>query len=161
MQAIRPRHSSSYWSSRRRARRSRSSTRQWVPVTDLAARLCDEAPPGQILASQRVCGAAQDVMDATATGPLALRGFIRSVSALRILGLAPATPNPPDVSPLSPREEELAALVAGGATNREIGNSLSIAERTVAAHIEHILGKLGFTSRTQIGVWAAARQRAA
>jgi len=33
--------------------------------------------------------------------------------------------------------------------------SLVITDRTVAAHIEHILNKLGFVSCTQIGVWAA------
>jgi len=56
---------------------------------------------------------------------------------------------------LTPREREVAALVARGNSNRQIGEALVITERTVAAHIEHILNKLGFTSRTQIGVWAA------
>lgn len=56
---------------------------------------------------------------------------------------------------LTPREREVAALVAPGNSNRQIGEALGITERTVAAHIEHILNKLGFTSRTQIGVWAA------
>jgi len=49
------------------------------------------------------------------------------------------------------------ALVAQGLSNRQIASRLVITERTVAAHIEHILGKLGFTSRTQIGVWMAER----
>jgi DNA-binding CsgD family transcriptional regulator len=56
---------------------------------------------------------------------------------------------------LTPREQDVATLVAGGLSNRQIGERLVIAERTVASHIEHILTKLGFTSRTQIGVWAA------
>jgi non-specific serine/threonine protein kinase len=58
---------------------------------------------------------------------------------------------------LTAREREVAALVARGNSNRQIGEALVITERTVAAHIEHILNKLGFTSRTQIGVWAAER----
>jgi DNA-binding NarL/FixJ family response regulator len=57
--------------------------------------------------------------------------------------------------PLSPREREVAALVAGGLSNRQIAGRLLITERTAGAHVEHILGKLGFTSRTQIAIWAA------
>ena len=38
---------------------------------------------------------------------------------------------------------------------RQIGDALVITERTVAAHVEHILTTLEFTSRTQIGVWAS------
>ena len=60
--------------------------------------------------------------------------------------------------PLTPRESEVAALIARGLTNGQIARALVITERTVAAHIEHINSKLGFTSRTQIGVWAAHRQ---
>ena len=62
----------------------------------------------------------------------------------------------PPVGPLTTREREVATLVARGLTNRQIAAELVVTERTVAAHIEHILHKLGFASRTQIGVWAAA-----
>jgi DNA-binding CsgD family transcriptional regulator len=57
--------------------------------------------------------------------------------------------------PLSTRELEVARLVAGGATNREIALALAIAPRTASAHIEHILRKLGVARRTQIAAWAA------
>jgi len=56
---------------------------------------------------------------------------------------------------LTVRQREVAALIAQGLSNRQIGESLVITERTVAAHIEHVLNKLDFVSRTQIGVWAA------
>jgi len=56
---------------------------------------------------------------------------------------------------LAPRELEVAALVAQGLSNREIGQRLFISERTAANHVQHILTKLGFTSRAQIAVWAA------
>lgn len=56
---------------------------------------------------------------------------------------------------LTPREREVAALVARGLNNREISTQLLITRRTAAAHVEHILHKLEFTSRTQIGIWAA------
>jgi predicted ATPase/DNA-binding CsgD family transcriptional regulator len=58
---------------------------------------------------------------------------------------------------LTVREEEVAALLAVGLTNRQIAERLVITERTVAAHIEHILDKLGFASRHQVGAWAAER----
>ena len=69
---------------------------------------------------------------------------------------------PPDrsaqqVARLSPREREVAALVAQGLSNRQIAQRLVVTERTVAAHIEHILNKLGFGSRTQIAVWISER----
>jgi non-specific serine/threonine protein kinase len=56
---------------------------------------------------------------------------------------------------LTLRQREVAALIAQGRSNRQIGEALVITERTVAAHIEHILNKLDFVSRTQIGVWVA------
>jgi DNA-binding CsgD family transcriptional regulator len=56
--------------------------------------------------------------------------------------------------PLTRREREVAELVARGLNNRRIAEKLVITERTVASHIEHILDKLGFGSRTEIGVWA-------
>ncbi|MBV9359094.1 MAG: tetratricopeptide repeat protein [Chloroflexi bacterium] len=62
----------------------------------------------------------------------------------------------PRGQPLTRREHEVAALVARGLSNRQIAADLVIAERTVASHVEHIMGKLGFNSRTRIGVWAAA-----
>jgi DNA-binding CsgD family transcriptional regulator/tetratricopeptide (TPR) repeat protein len=59
-------------------------------------------------------------------------------------------------SPLSAREYEVARLVADGHTNPEIATSLDIAPKTVAAHIEHILAKLGVGRRTEIAAWAAS-----
>lgn len=48
----------------------------------------------------------------------------------------------------------MAALVAGGSTNREIAQRLFISERTAEGHVEAIRNKLGFTSRVQIAAWA-------
>jgi non-specific serine/threonine protein kinase len=48
----------------------------------------------------------------------------------------------------------VAALLAHGLSNRQIAEQLVITERTVAAHIEHLLDKLGFASRHQVGAWA-------
>ncbi|MGW8375068.1 LuxR C-terminal-related transcriptional regulator [Streptomyces sp. ODS28] len=67
----------------------------------------------------------------------------------------PAARQSRDRAPVRPggltrREREVAALVAQGLTNREIAERLVVSKRTVDAHVEHILNKLGFTSRTQI-----------
>jgi non-specific serine/threonine protein kinase len=61
---------------------------------------------------------------------------------------------------LTGREREVAEMVAQGKTNKEIAANLLIAQRTAEGHIESILSKLGFTSRTQIAVWAARRRKA-
>jgi non-specific serine/threonine protein kinase len=57
---------------------------------------------------------------------------------------------------LSPRELEVAALVAQGCTNQEIASRLIFTQATAAKHVEHILEKLGFTSRVQIASWHSA-----
>jgi DNA-binding NarL/FixJ family response regulator len=62
---------------------------------------------------------------------------------------------------LSPREDEVASLVAGGLSNREIAASLVISARTAETHVQHIMDKLGFTSRAQIGAWATDHSRKA
>jgi len=56
---------------------------------------------------------------------------------------------------LTPRERDVAALVAQGLSNREIAAHLGVSERTVDTHVIHILNRLGFRSRTQIAVWVA------
>jgi non-specific serine/threonine protein kinase len=72
---------------------------------------------------------------------------------------APAGARRPTTRPageiLTSREREVAALVAGGRTNREIATTLVISERTADAHVQNILNKLGFSSRAQIATWAA------
>ncbi|WP_169743368.1 helix-turn-helix domain-containing protein [Knoellia sinensis] len=55
--------------------------------------------------------------------------------------------------PLSPRERQIAGLVADGLSNREIAARLVISERTAQNHVQHILGKLGFVNRAQIAAW--------
>jgi non-specific serine/threonine protein kinase len=61
---------------------------------------------------------------------------------------------------LSRREQEVAALLARGASNRQIADTLVIAERTAEMHVSNILAKLGLTARAQVAAWAA-EQRAA
>lgn len=54
---------------------------------------------------------------------------------------------------LTPREAEIAGLIARGLTNRQIAEALVITPGTTANHVAHILGKLGFRSRTEVAVW--------
>jgi predicted ATPase/DNA-binding CsgD family transcriptional regulator len=54
---------------------------------------------------------------------------------------------------LTRRETEVAALVAEGLTNRQIAVRLVLSPRIVESHIDHILAKLGFTTRTQLVAW--------
>jgi predicted ATPase/DNA-binding CsgD family transcriptional regulator len=51
------------------------------------------------------------------------------------------------------REREVAALIARGMTNRDIAHSLGVSERTVDAHVEHLMNKLDYRSRAQIAAW--------
>ena len=56
-------------------------------VTNLAARLCGEAKPGQILIAQRVYGAVDDSVEVEELGGLTLKGFSKSVPAFNVLRL--------------------------------------------------------------------------
>lgn len=68
----------------------------------------------------------------------------------------------PAVSPeveagLSPRESEILREIVQGSSNKEIARRLGIAETTVKIHVQHILRKLGLSSRVQVAVWASER----
>ena len=56
---------------------------------------------------------------------------------------------PEDPFGLTPRERQVLALIAEGATNRQIGAALFMAEKTASVHVSRILSKLGVSSRTQ------------
>ena len=63
------------------------------------------------------------------------------------------TPGP--FAALTKRERQVAELIAQGITNKQIATKLVISQRTAEGHVEHILTKLGFTSRAQIAAWIA------
>jgi DNA-binding NarL/FixJ family response regulator len=96
-----------------------------------------------------------------ATGPAAARLIAegRQLSAEAAFGLALA--NEPAESgrsgarhQLTRREAEVAALVARGLTNRDIADRLVLSVRTVEVHVDHVLTKLSFRTRTQLAAWA-------
>jgi LuxR family maltose regulon positive regulatory protein len=62
----------------------------------------------------------------------------------------------PDAS-LTRREQEVLRLLAAGASNQEIAQTLVISQATVKKHVSNLLGKLGVTRRTQAMAQARAR----
>jgi DNA-binding NarL/FixJ family response regulator len=64
---------------------------------------------------------------------------------------------PPPLEDLTPRELEVLALVARGKTNPQIAQELAITRGTAKIHVQHIIGKLGVSDRTQAVVRASQR----
>lgn len=78
------------------------------------------------------------------------------VAAYRDAAAGPLPPPPQSkVAALSPREREILRGIARGASNKEIGRDLGIAETTVKIHVQHILRKLEVGSRVQVAVIAS------
>jgi pimeloyl-ACP methyl ester carboxylesterase/DNA-binding CsgD family transcriptional regulator len=128
----------------------------------IAARVMARARPGEVLAS----GAVTDLVAGSGIA-FAERGaetFAGLPGRWRLFrvehGARPAAhaagPDRP-AGRLSPREQEVTALVARGQSNRQIGEELSISAATVERHVANICNKLGYHSRTQIAAWAVAR----
>jgi non-specific serine/threonine protein kinase len=72
---------------------------------------------------------------------------------------AAAAPAEQPAGELTRRERQVADLVAEGLTNKAIAARLVISQRTAEGHVEHILTKLGFSSRAQIAAWASEQPR--
>ncbi|MGW5112256.1 protein kinase domain-containing protein [Nocardia sp. NPDC004123] len=104
-----------------------------------------------------------DACDRSARAALGARRFHAAVQKGQAMGMDEAvayavgeqptetTPGP-DVG-LTKRERQVADLIAQGLTNKQIAIKLTISQRTAEGHVEHILTKLGFTSRAQIAAW--------
>ncbi len=72
--------------------------------------------------------------------------------------MAPAAPSTSVLAELTPREQEILQLIAQGASNREIAQSLYLAEKTVRNHVTNILSRLGLRDRTQAAIVALQQQ---
>jgi DNA-binding CsgD family transcriptional regulator len=55
---------------------------------------------------------------------------------------------------LTPREREVAALLAEGLSNGEVARRLFISSKTASVHVSNILAKLGMASRAEVAAWA-------
>jgi DNA-binding NarL/FixJ family response regulator len=62
--------------------------------------------------------------------------------------------------PLTKRESEVLQQMANGLTNKLIAETLNISYETVKEHVQHILGKIGVSDRTQAAVWAVRKKLA-
>jgi DNA-binding CsgD family transcriptional regulator len=98
--------------------------------------------PGDARIAEGHLEAARRIADRIGMRPLAAR-----ITAMRA---APA---------LSAREDQVAALVAEGLSNRQIAGRLGLSERTAENHVTHILTKLGLDSRAAVAAWHTARAR--
>ena len=83
--------------------------------------------------------------------------FLQPTIAAKVVAEFSRLPPRPDGASaigLSAREREVLKLLAAGATNKEIGRALLLAEGTVKNHVTNILTKLGVTDRTQAAIKA-------
>ncbi|MFC0109230.1 helix-turn-helix transcriptional regulator [Kibdelosporangium aridum] len=71
---------------------------------------------------------------------------------------APATAGESSGTRLTPREWQVAELVAQGLTDKQIAAALVIAQRTAEGHVQRVLAKLGFTNRVQVVAWFSSTQ---
>jgi DNA-binding NarL/FixJ family response regulator len=78
----------------------------------------------------------------------------------RVLDRMRSKPKPdPRYAALSPQERRILDLIAEGLTNRQIAARLFLAEKTVKNYISSLLHELGFSRRTEAGVYAVRRHR--
>jgi class 3 adenylate cyclase len=118
-------------------------------VTNLAARLCDQALAGQILVSSRVHAEIEGRVVAESVGELSLRGFGRPVPVFNVVELVRTPDAGAAASPggLSAREIEVLRLVAEGLTDAQVAERLFLSRRTVNQHLRSIYNKLGVSTR--------------
>ncbi|WHS63020.1 response regulator transcription factor [Pseudomonas sp. G2-4] len=95
-----------------------------------------------------------DALKRVARGEEALNSSV-SARLLRRMAERGASGESP-VQALTTRERQVLGLVAGGFSNREIGEKLGIAPGTAKAHVERVIGKLGAADRTQAAVRGVA-----
>ncbi|WP_328436760.1 response regulator transcription factor [Streptomyces sp. NBC_00444] len=101
-----------------------------------------------LVSAVRTVAAGQSLLDPSATARLMAR--LRQ-------GQEPA-PEPDALPGLTDREREILALIGEGLTNRQIGQRLYLAEKTVKNHISRLLAKLGVERRIQAAVIATQAQ---
>jgi non-specific serine/threonine protein kinase len=84
-------------------------------------------------------------------------------AAAQVQGERTQEPHPAKLGPelfgLTRRERDVAALVAEGLSNRDIAARLVISPRTAETHVQHILLKTGFSTRSQVAVWYSSSAR--
>ena len=105
-----------------------------------------DAPPEEIVAAARIV-ASGDALLAPAVTRAVIEEFVRQPAAT-------APVSPPAVAELTPREQEVLALLVRGLSNPEICEQLVISEATAKTHVAHILQKLRLRDRVQAVIYA-------
>lgn len=82
-----------------------------------------------------------------------LRGYRMTPAEAIAFAVEAATNRPAGGPRVTAREQEVARLIANGATNRQIATALSISVRTAEGHVERLRQKLDVRSRVAIGTW--------
>ncbi len=82
-----------------------------------------------------------------------------AVTERLLMRLRDGTPSDSRLASLTEREREILGLIADGLTNRQIGERLYLAEKTVKNYVSALLGKLGMQRRTQAAVYGAEHLR--
>jgi DNA-binding CsgD family transcriptional regulator len=113
---------------------------------ELGRVLARRARPGDLARGRRLVAEAARQAEALGMPPIAER----AAQLLSQIDQASAE------LPLTPREREVAELVAQGLTNRQIADRLFLSERTAQNHVQHILDKLDLPNRSQIAVLIAS-----
>jgi pimeloyl-ACP methyl ester carboxylesterase/DNA-binding CsgD family transcriptional regulator len=109
---------------------------------ELGRRMAARIPGAQLVALE---GRSQPIYAGSVdTGVAAIRSFL----------CRHAPDDRERAAPVTARERQVAALLATGLTNADIGRRLGVSVRTVDAHLEHLRNKLGVRTRAEIAVWS-------
>jgi NarL family two-component system response regulator LiaR len=108
-----------------------------------AGYLLKDVEPAELARAVRAAHAGDAILDPTAAARV-----VRAIAD----GAAPAVPLAPER--LTKREHEVLTLIAHGRSNKRIAFELDISEKTVKAHVGHLLAKLGVADRTQAALLA-------
>jgi DNA-binding NarL/FixJ family response regulator len=109
-----------------------------------------EAGASGYVTTEQPLGDLVTAVEAAAVGELSCPPLISAALARRIAALAARTAHHPSSGPLTPRQREIAALIAEGLSNKQIARRLLIEQATVKNHVHTILVKLGVTRRDQV-----------
>jgi non-specific serine/threonine protein kinase len=120
-------------------------------------------PPGLRTHHEEALGVARKALPAAGYRAAFAKGSVMDLAEAIAFALGesprPGSAAPQDQPRLTRREQDVAALVAQGMSNGQIAASLIISVRTVETHVQHIMDKLGCSTRAQIAAWSAARAR--
>ena len=105
-----------------------------------AGYLLKNAEPQEVVRAVRAAHAGQTILD--------------PVVAARLVETLAADDRGDPIDRLTPREREVLVLIGRGFANKRIALELGLAEKTVKAHVGHVLAKLGVSDRTQAAIAA-------